>query len=562
MKKLLALTLALALCFALAAPAFAADAVVLSPQSLVFDGGAVEGFTAYNINGSNYFKLRDIAALLCGTAGEFAVDGDAEAATVSVTTGGRYVFVGGELESGKDLSATAVPSAQTVLIDGEKCGTLSVYNIGGNNYFKLRDLGEALGFAVDYDAEWNAAVITPPCDAWLMVSEKCTADGVAVTTTYTYDADGRLTGYSAGDGSTSAVYTYNDHGVLVSVKSSGLDLGTGELWEAEYTYTGSGKPLSEVFRSADTLDETYYTYNDRGALIGTRSSSVSGNFASSTECVYDAFGSIVSQTDSWDWGDGTGETSVSTFTRDAQGRTVHSLTRGSGTMEGLDWDENGELISVLEPFSYVSEGDYVYTDTTVTDTGRTVYTYADGSTYVTDVTGVSVYDENGNLLSRKDTAVSDGETITNACFYTYNAAGRCLSETSYFNDAEEPDYVETYTYDAANRMLSDRTDYAGGDYTLMTYTYDADGNCIADSYENRYTEYDWETDSSVTVVEKSSSTYSFDDAGRPVLYTSDDAGEHYERAFTYDANGNLIRETVKENGVVTETYVYTYQRAF
>ena len=33
------------------------------------------------------------------------------------------------------------------------------YNIDGSNYFKLRDLGNALGFTVDYDADSNTAIV-------------------------------------------------------------------------------------------------------------------------------------------------------------------------------------------------------------------------------------------------------------------------------------------------------------------------------------------------------------------------------------------------------------------
>lgn len=45
------------------------------------------------------------------------------------------------------------------MIDGKAVDGLSIYNIGGNNYFKLRDLGDALGFTVDYDADSNTAIV-------------------------------------------------------------------------------------------------------------------------------------------------------------------------------------------------------------------------------------------------------------------------------------------------------------------------------------------------------------------------------------------------------------------
>ena len=159
MKKTLIPALILALLLSLAAPAFAFSAV-RSAQKLSVDGKEVN-CDKYNIDGSNYFKLRDLAALLDGTGSQFDVGWDAEKGVVSVTTNHPYTAPNGqELLVGDDLSATAAPSAQTILIDGEEREDLTVYNIGGSNYFKLRDLGGALGFDVDYDAETDTAVVT------------------------------------------------------------------------------------------------------------------------------------------------------------------------------------------------------------------------------------------------------------------------------------------------------------------------------------------------------------------------------------------------------------------
>jgi len=67
--------------------------------------------------------------------------------------------VGGELATGKDNSASVVKSTQSVEING-KTVELTAYNLGGSNFFKLRDLADALGFDVDYDQTTNTAVVT------------------------------------------------------------------------------------------------------------------------------------------------------------------------------------------------------------------------------------------------------------------------------------------------------------------------------------------------------------------------------------------------------------------
>jgi len=75
-------------------------------------------------------------------------------------SGEAYVPDGSEQhKTNKNKSDTAVPSTQAALFNGE-ASTAYAYNIGGNNFFKLRDLAAAFGFAVDFDAEARTAIIT------------------------------------------------------------------------------------------------------------------------------------------------------------------------------------------------------------------------------------------------------------------------------------------------------------------------------------------------------------------------------------------------------------------
>lgn len=157
-KKILSFVLVCAVLLSLTVSAFASGAV-LSPQRLVVDGKNI-ACEKYNIGGSNYFKLRDLAFLLNGTKTQFSVGWDVGKRTVSITTGRSYTPNGSELNvTGPDKSNTAVLSAQTILFDGEEKQSISVYNIGGNNYFKLRDLGDIVGFGVDYDAGTNTVIV-------------------------------------------------------------------------------------------------------------------------------------------------------------------------------------------------------------------------------------------------------------------------------------------------------------------------------------------------------------------------------------------------------------------
>lgn len=89
------------------------------------------------------------------------------------------IFVGAALFSGGTALAaglTAEPSSQTFYVDGRQV-YLQAYAIGGSNYVKLRDVGQAVNFHVTYDGATNsvqiatdepynedtpAATVTPP----------------------------------------------------------------------------------------------------------------------------------------------------------------------------------------------------------------------------------------------------------------------------------------------------------------------------------------------------------------------------------------------------------------
>ncbi|MEG0836056.1 MAG: phosphodiester glycosidase family protein, partial [Christensenellaceae bacterium] len=107
---------------------------------------------AYNIGGNNYFKLRDVAAVISGSGKQFEVGYDNAAKSILLTTGKAYTPIGGEL-SGKDASLLNAPKgAGKILVNGQE-KRLDCYTIGGANYFKLRDLGALFDFGVNWNNE-------------------------------------------------------------------------------------------------------------------------------------------------------------------------------------------------------------------------------------------------------------------------------------------------------------------------------------------------------------------------------------------------------------------------
>ena len=157
-KRLLCLALTIVLALTLGTTALAADTAVVSNQKLSIDGENAP-VTAYNIHDNNYFKLRDVACLLNDTPACFSVEYKAETNSIHIVTGEPYTADGSELQSLGTESKEAVTSRQTLYINGQEDSSLAAYNIDGYNYFKLRDLGGALGFKVSYDEESRTMLI-------------------------------------------------------------------------------------------------------------------------------------------------------------------------------------------------------------------------------------------------------------------------------------------------------------------------------------------------------------------------------------------------------------------
>ena len=122
---------------------------VPTASKILINGKAYQ-FDAYTINGNNYFKLRDLAMALNGTEKCYEVTWDGTKNAIYLLSGQRYTPVGGELNAGDGKNKTAVLSVATVYIDGVSV-TFTAYTINGNNYFKLRDVGQAFNFGVIWD---------------------------------------------------------------------------------------------------------------------------------------------------------------------------------------------------------------------------------------------------------------------------------------------------------------------------------------------------------------------------------------------------------------------------
>ena len=148
-KNIIAATLSAAMVAGLVPFAGAAYAVAAVPtrdkgQIVYVDNTRVYP-TGYNIADNNYFKLRDIGKLV-----GFGVDYDEATQTVEISTTRTAPSTEGITDTSVS-GAVAKVSNQRIAVDGIYVN-MKAYQIDGNNYVKLRDIGKQVDFGVSYDA--------------------------------------------------------------------------------------------------------------------------------------------------------------------------------------------------------------------------------------------------------------------------------------------------------------------------------------------------------------------------------------------------------------------------
>ncbi len=504
-KKAAAIVLALMLCLALAAPAMAAGPhVEVSKQTLMVDG-VVYKCDKYNIDDNNYFKLRDLAFVLSGTGSQFSVGWDAASGTVSIVTGEAYQSIGKELLLGKDASATAQKTAQTILINGEKVTDINVYNIGGSNYFRLRDLGNALGFDVDYDAPTGTAIVKSHPLKY-QVSKRVET---GTSSDYDYDENGDYYEYSYKYKDT-YVYNYDAKGNLVSDKSeytrdgettysdtteytydeNGNELSYtysysgGTPYTREYTYNSLGNILTaKTIEGGEVTDSQVYTYNERGFCIKVVSEDKASGYSSENTMTYDERNNLIKDytkdSDGDDW--------CTEYTYDAAGNILtekYTSWFGSSSLETYTYNDAGQRLTE----TYETKSDYGTSRTTYTytynDSGfcaKTVYSYTaevDGEKDETTYTEEYTYDSNGLILT-DTTTYSDG--TVDKYTVTYTAKGQYATVVYTTTDPDSEGWHDEYNYDSKGNLVKYVETWDDGYVRTTVYTYDANGNCLSET---------------------------------------------------------------------------------
>jgi len=110
--------------------------------------GAPAAFEVYTINDYTYFKLRDIANSISGTAKQFDTVWNDEDASINLLTGLSYSGTTGTSALAKDT--TAITSTAKLFLDGNQ-ENVSAFTINDYTYYKLRDVAKLLDVGVTWD---------------------------------------------------------------------------------------------------------------------------------------------------------------------------------------------------------------------------------------------------------------------------------------------------------------------------------------------------------------------------------------------------------------------------
>nr|WP_297171429.1 polysaccharide deacetylase family protein [uncultured Agathobaculum sp.] len=121
-------------------------------RALVSVNGIRTNLLAYNIDGSNYVRVRDVAMMLKDTVRGFDVQWNSASGRVELRSMTAYEPIGTEDAPLAPGSCTVQSYTEPTVADGA-AHMIASYQMEGSTYYKLRSLGELCGFGV----EWNEA---------------------------------------------------------------------------------------------------------------------------------------------------------------------------------------------------------------------------------------------------------------------------------------------------------------------------------------------------------------------------------------------------------------------
>jgi len=158
LNKLIALLLTAIIFFVIATPVYAANGAkphvinAVRSNSVVTLNNQVHRFHTFNLFGQNHIRIRDLASMLSGSLMQFSVDWNSELRIIQLQIGRPYNPVGGELSLRPTNVKTGTFTNTRISINNNE-HTLSTIHIGGETFFRTRDIADAMGFSLRWNPE-------------------------------------------------------------------------------------------------------------------------------------------------------------------------------------------------------------------------------------------------------------------------------------------------------------------------------------------------------------------------------------------------------------------------
>ena len=337
-------------------------------------------------------------------------------------------------------------------------------------------------------------------------------------------------------------YVYDQRGQLI--ESTADTGGVARLTQTQYDAFGRITQTTDGNGHTAQFD---YSYDTKGRAITTTTNALTHKVVTS----YDAFGRTLIQKDAlgkatqYAYDDQARTVTITTpelieitTITNRHGETV-SITDGNGIVTEYAYDNDGNLITVTEAKGTAEE---TITTTNTYDKANRTLTTEDANGTFTQFT----YDAANRLLTRTvdpdDTSTSYvGLNLTTS--YRYDALGNTIHSTDANGTATQTDYDKNGQVIAVTVDPYDATSNPDGLHLKTQYSYDAQGQTL--SVTEGITR---NLDGTDNLSEARTTEYRYDNLGRRThtivdLYhaTDNPDGLHITTQYSYDKNDNLIQ---------------------
>ncbi|MFZ6876475.1 hypothetical protein ACO0LF_30855, partial [Undibacterium sp. Di27W] len=477
-------------------------------------------------------------------------DGNGNAVTYTYDTAHRGVTV--TTAEGVKVSSIHNSQGQTSSVtDGNGHVTSYSYDTNGNLLSSASELNSA-GNAYDHanrliqTTDANGNKVSYHYDAANhLLSRTVDADGLALTTSYQYDAKGQQVVMTDANGIVTLT-TYDLKGQVTSqvVDPTGLNAIT------RYSYDQRGKVLTVTSPAGNVVQ---YEYDALGRRIAEHTDPAGQNITRRYQ--YDDNNNVVAARDA--------NGNLTRYVYDSNNRLVYTIN-ASGAVQKNSYDNEGRVTATVNYATTISLTGLSETATIADVTARV---HADS---LRDVQQNRVYDKDGHLRYSIDGTGS----VTR---YTYDANGNVTERISYAKDIAlaswapgttptvVPDAVHDQRvqtiYDALNRPVY----VVSGTGTVTKTSYDANGNVVdVVSYAKSLP-----ANTPITASALATATTSLADAAHDVhVHRTYDAANRLSWSvdatgavthLVYDKNGNLIKQVSYANTVAANAAAETVQ---